>query len=150
MMYLLILTEFPLQLIRHSCKKAALESCCTIIFSSAQRERLSSWHIISWVQRGHTGKNLCIWMSTSVRSRPRSTLVYLNLPDFTPYVYTVCSCSSSPHPPTHPAALRNGLTPPRHQCQSDEWVSNSVWSSHQRHADLNAQPWEKAGRRKTS
>lgn len=43
-------------------------------------------------------------------------------------------------------ALRNGLTPPRHQCQSDEWVSNSVWSSHQRHAALNAQPWEKAGR----
>lgn len=78
------------------------------------------------------------------RSRPPSTSLYREkLPERTPYV-----CVYSIFPQFISQALRNGPTPPRHQCQSDEWVSNSVWSSHQRHAALNAQPWEKAGRGK--
>lgn len=69
--------------------------------------------------------------------------LYLKLPDCMPYMCTVYIYQKFISP-----ALRNGLTPPRHQCQSDEWVSNSVWSLHQRRAALNAQPWEKAGRGK--
>ena len=56
-------------------------------------------------------------------------------------VHSISSFSSSVRPPEETGAS----TPPRHQCQSDEWVSNSVWSSHQRRAALNAQPWEGAG-----
>lgn len=83
-------------------------------------------------------EDLHFWTSTSAHSRPHSTLLYLKLPDCMPYV-----CVYSIFPQFISPALRNGLTPPRHQCQSDEWVSNSVWSSHQRHAALNARPWQK-------
>lgn len=71
----------------------------------------------------------------------RSKFYYWKLPDYAPYVSTVhISAVHLPSP--------NGLTSPRHHCQSDEWVSNSVWSSHQRQTALNGRPERKEGRGK--
>lgn len=140
----LILSKFSLKLMWDSFKTQPGKN--TVQLSSAWLSGNICHPDISSAECSSTAiaENLCIWTSTSVHSHPHSTLLYRKLPERMPYVYTVC-CSTS-----FPQAFRNGLTPPRHQCRSDEWVSNSVWSSHQRHAALNAQPWEKVGRGKTS